>query len=120
MGLIYLDRKDFTLQAINLDSPKLGKKPSGPMVLFIKAEWCGHCIRYLPHYETFSKQFPKTKFLVLDSDGEGVAQMFKHWNELAHPVFQVNGFPTVVIYDEEGNPMHVVENRFALDQELKK
>ncbi len=120
MGLIYLDNKDFTLQAINMDSPKLGKKRSGPMVLFIKAEWCGYCRKYLPTYENFSKQFPNTKFLVLDTDGEATSKMLQYWNELALPAFHVKGFPTVVMYNEDGVPLHVVENRFALDQELKK
>ncbi len=74
----------------------------------------------MPHFEHYSAQFPNVTFAILESTEGNNDKMLEQWKELAGPNFSIRGFPTLVLYDGEGNPVRVVENRFALDEEIKK
>ncbi len=104
-----VNSSDFILQSLNparVDS-------AAAYILLIKAKWCGHCTRYLPDFEKQSVKFPNVKFLVLESTDND--HFVKSWSNLANPAFQVNGFPTVVLYNSAGMPVKQVADRMRLD-----
>jgi thiol-disulfide isomerase/thioredoxin len=109
---------DFILQSLDLSSPRI-KAPKGckGWVLLIKAEWCGHCRRYLPQFEEFSTKYPEYMFLVLEETNN--TRCIQQWKELISPLFTVDGFPTVVVYDQLGIGATVVPNRFKLGDYLQ-
>lgn len=108
---------DFILQSLDLTSPRI-KPPKGcrGWVLLVKAEWCGHCRRYLPAFEEFSTKFPEYMFLVLEETQN--SHCIRQWKELVSPAFMVDGFPTVVVYDKSGVQASIVPDRFRLDKYL--
>ena len=111
MGSIsHLSTKDFVLQNIITDDKK-------PIVLLIKAAYCGYCTRYMPTFETLSKQHKKIKFCVLEYT-ENQHLIDFQWRQLIHPVFEVNYYPTIVIYNADGMPYKVIENREMLGEYL--
>ena len=110
-----LDSRDFILQNIDTKSPRVRKASKG-MVLLIKAAWCPHCVQYIPEFETFSSQHSNYKFYVVEQTENNA--LLDSWKELVNPAFEVNGFPTVVLYDRDGTPINVVKNRFKLNEEL--
>lgn len=113
-----LASKDFILQNIDVSKMSVGSE-GRPIVLLIKAEWCGFCQRYLPEFENLSQQYKKIKFCTLEQT-QNETMLAKHWPALANPAFQVNGYPTVVYYDAEGNPSRVVDDRSKIKDDLKK
>lgn len=115
MPVIYLDQSDFTLQNINLESPKL--QSTDITFLLIKAEWCGHCNRYLPIYEQYSVKYPNINFCVVE-ETENSKLLNEDFKKLVFPAFKVEGFPTVVLYNHDGSPIKVIENRIDLDSEI--
>lgn len=118
MSLIsQLASKHFVLQNIDISKPSVGSE-GRPIVLLIKAEWCGFCQRYLPEFDNLSQQHKKIKFCTVEQT-QNETMLAKHWPSLVNPAFQVNGYPTVVLYDAEGTPLRVVEDRSKLKDELK-
>lgn len=108
-SIIHLSDKDFLLQNI-ISNDKLEAKP---IVLLIKAAYCGHCTRYLPTFENLSKQFKKIQFCVLEyTDNQHLIDF--QWKQLVHPSFVVKYYPTIVLYDKDGTPLQVIENREEL------
>lgn len=112
--IIELSDSDFILQSLNLSSPKISKKKCS--VLLIKAEWCGFCSRFMPEYKELSKQYSNVNFFIIDSDKS--QQLLQYWSNLANPVFEANKFPTVILYDANGNPMKEID-RTQIEQEIK-
>lgn len=110
----FVSEQDFVLQNFDKASPRF--KKGAQKVLFIKADWCGHCRTYLPEFEKFSIKYPNVQFLVLETEDN--KRLVSRWKNIAHPVFHIEGFPTVVLYDNEGAPIKIIENRFALNDEL--
>lgn len=104
--IAYVGENDFFLQNLNTDSPNVGK--ANAYIVLIKADWCGHCRRYLPQYEQFSVRFPKTKN----------ERLLERWTQLAHPQFKINGFPTIIYYNGDGKPVRAIENRMNLNKVL--
>lgn len=112
-----LSSHDFILQNIDVSRPSVGNEGK-PIVLFIKAEYCGYCTNYIPTFETLSKQYKKIKFCFIEYTKN--QSMFDiHWKSLAHAAYVVKGYPTLVLYDPEGNPIKVVEDRQNIQQDLK-
>lgn len=67
------------------------------MLLFFRANWCGHCTRFKPVWDEFKTEceqkslFPNVKIIELDIDQESSKEkMTKH---------NVRGFPHVVLTD---------------------
>lgn len=108
-----LEDKDFELQNIN---PKIiGGRDVG--VLFIKAEWCGYCTQYIPTFEQYSSQQKDTAaFLTLETTKN--EKKLEQWRNLQSPAFDIQGFPTLVLYSSSGFPIKVVNDRFNLEQEI--
>lgn len=106
-----LEDKDFELQNIN---PKLiGDKSLA--ILFIKADWCGYCTRYIPTFEQYSTQMKDVAFFILESTEN--EKKLEQWQNLQSPAFPIEGFPTLVFYGPNGSPLRRVEDRFNLDKE---
>ncbi len=113
--LIPVNQNAFILQDIDYSSIK-NAKPTYLTFLLIKADWCPHCVNYMPIYEQYSVQYPDVNFLVLESTTN--PEIIKWWSNLIDPVFTCEGFPMVVLYIHE-KAKKVVENRFALDEIIK-
>lgn len=112
--IAFLNDKDFILQSLNKSSPNI--ESASAYVLFVKAKWCGHCVRYFPQFEQEQLKYPKVQFLVLEStDNE---RMLNQWAQLASPVFEIKGFPTLVLYNDKGMPVKLIENRHDLGSVL--
>ena len=111
----YLGSKDFTLQSISFSNKEI-KKNAPCSVLLIKANWCGHCVRYFPEFKALSEKYKKINFLVVEKEDN--EQLLEHWSNLVNPLFIIQGYPTVVLYDSNGHPMKVVE-RQNLEQILQ-
>ena len=110
-----LTSNHFTLQSLDFNANPALNKNAKCSALLVKANWCGHCTRYLPEFEEMSKSYPKVNFLIVEHDK--CKSLLAQWDKLVNPAFKVQGFPTVVIYDSNGHPNKVVE-RNNLKQEL--
>ena len=113
--ITYVDGRCFILQNIDKQDPRILSNKRG-YVLLIKANWCGHCISYFPKFEEFAKNLSDHQFLVLESTDN--PDVLKYWSQLISPVFVSNSYPTVVRYDDEGEPLAIIKNRFKLKDEL--
>lgn len=110
----FVTAQDFILQSLDPNSPKI--ESNCKKILLVKANWCGHCRSYMPQFEEFSQKYPDAQFLVLESDDN--QRLLESWQHLANPAFPVNGFPTVVFYDENGRPVQIIHDRFKLHSYL--
>lgn len=71
---------------------KTGGSPQKEIMLF-KADWCGHCNRFKPTFDKVSEMLnSKYKFTVIDIEKN--PELTKQNN--------IEGFPTVLIKDNEG------------------
>ena len=112
---ITIDSNDFVLQSLVIGS-RVPKKTG--YILLIKWYRCGHCIVYMPIFEQFATKYPDIGFLVLESSTS--TALLQQWSELQRPAFKIDGYPTVVLFNGDGNPMHIIENRNDLDIEIMK
>ncbi len=89
MKPIELNPKDFNLNTKQVI--RNGHKPLN--VLFIYANWCGHCIRFKPIYS-------------LAATGVGSFINFYQFDEKKSEAvltaYKVNSFPTILILDNQG------------------
>ena len=113
--IIPVNASNFVLQNIDINSLNISVDN---YVLMIKASWCHFCTQYLPTYEQYSLKHNNIAFLTVEKDDN--EELLASWKELINPIFEVNGYPTLVIYDHQGNPIRVVENRSDLDMEIVK
>lgn len=115
--VINVSSEDFTLQSLNSIGTHLIKKDA--YVLLIKSFRCRYCIEYQPVYEQFATQFPNVGFLTLEASDNQL--MLEQWRNLIAPVFEVNGYPTLVILDADGNPTDIkVDSRMELNTYIMK
>ncbi len=112
---VQVSSSDFTLQSIT-NWQKIPKKDG--YVLLIKWFKCGHCVEYMPIFEQFATKHPNIGFLVIESTDN--ATMLQQWSELQKPAFEVNGYPTVILYNNLGNPYDIVKDRNNLSIEITK
>lgn len=111
---IQVDASDFILQSLNTIGTKLPAKAM--YILLIKSYQCGYCVKYMPTFEQVATKYSDVGFLLLEASTNG--QMIQQWRELDSPAFEVQGYPTVVMYGSGGNPDHVVADRNQLDVEI--
>lgn len=109
-----VSESDFVLQTLSRSI--VGEYRSDHYLLLVKANWCPHCVSYIPTYETISAQNPRITCLVLESTENET--MMKRWSDLVHPAFEVNGFPTLVLYDDKGAPVKIIKDRFNPTSEI--
>jgi thiol-disulfide isomerase/thioredoxin len=66
---------------------QLGGNNSKIELILFKADWCGHCKRFVPTWEKMQKKYKnKYNFITIDSNEK---EQLKNWN--------VKGFPTIYV-----------------------
>ncbi len=108
--------RDFILESIDVSNPYVNNEGKR-MIVMIKANWCRYCVDFLPRFEEFSNSIAGFKFYILEQT-ENEA-LLNQWKQLVHPVTGKIGFPTLVVYNADGTPLKIIEDRFHLDRELK-
>ena len=100
---------DFINGKINLKKPGL---------LLVRADWCGHCKKYLPTYKKLAKMFPDNgDFLIVDIESKqleksNVSSVLQNY---------VRYYPTLLFFDSQGNIKQKFEgDRENLSEVLKK
>jgi thiol-disulfide isomerase/thioredoxin len=82
------------------------KKLTGPCVIVIHAEWCGHCKDFMPVFD--NQIVPSNNFdeelkdlLTLSSVEE------KEYSNAKHLFGEIDGYPTIryITFDEKGEPL---------------
>jgi thiol-disulfide isomerase/thioredoxin len=76
-------------------------------VVWIYAEWCGYCQRFIPVWEELVRTTPSVKFMAIDAEGD---EFRKNGPPPGYP--PVRGFPTIWIIPPSGP---VVEYRQSRD-----
>ncbi len=110
-----LTAKNFILQDIDTHSIGAGD-PTKKTILLIKAQWCGHCNRFLSTFDHYSETMPQYNFSILEETKDNA--LLNCWKQLINPAFEVQGYPTLVLYDRDGTPIKVIQNRNNLENEL--
>jgi thiol-disulfide isomerase/thioredoxin len=72
--------------------------PRTPTVVWIYAEWCGHCQRFLPVWNELVTVTDGVKFVALDAEGEDFTRM-----KFPPEYPPVRGFPTIWIISPAGS-----------------
>jgi thiol-disulfide isomerase/thioredoxin len=67
-----------------------------PGILLIHANWCGHCVRFMPTYKKLSELLGM-KFLCLSIEHSELEK-----NSSLNKSLNVTGFPTMKFIDEKG------------------
>jgi thiol-disulfide isomerase/thioredoxin len=112
---IQVDASDFDLQSIK-NWQKIPKKRC--YILLIKSFRCHFCVEYMPIFEQFAVNHSDVGFLVLEiSDSP---KLMHEWKELYSPAYPVSGYPTVVLYNNSGDPEYVIKNRNNLTEDITK
>jgi thiol-disulfide isomerase/thioredoxin len=89
MKVIALSENAFDLSSKKLKSGGLTE----PTIVFIYANWCGHCRRFMPIYNDASKILGSmVKLYKIDSDK----------NQTFIKKFGITSFPTLLIFDKNG------------------
>lgn len=115
--IISVDSKDFILQSLNCVGSKLPRKAK--YILLVKSYRCGYCVQYMPQFEQFANRFPNIGFLTLEASINH--ELIDSWNQLRAPIAVVNGYPTLIIYDMNGNPEdYEIKDRNKLDEDIVK
>lgn len=108
-SVLELSAKNFVLQNLSFDTPQLKEALGKPTILFIKAVWCGYCRRYKNTFESLYLTLPKVNLATIEETTD--KNLLIQWKNLAYPAFEVQGYPTIVIYNREGMPIQVVDDR---------
>ncbi len=115
-SIIQLTSSDFILQSLIIDDSRIPKKDA--YILLIKSYQCIHCINYMPYFEQYSIRHKNIGFLTLEASDNNT--LIQQWNELNSPVFTIKGYPTLVIYNNNGDPDHIIEDRSEIVYEINK
>lgn len=113
---IQVDSKDFILQSLHTIGTHIPQKDA--YVLLVKSYRCGYCVQYQPMYEQFATQYPNVGFLILEAPDN--IQMLTQWQNLMSPIFEIAGYPTVIVFNREGHPLSVVADRTKINGDITK
>ncbi len=109
MKVLEITDNNFKNQKLNLNKPGL---------LLVRADWCGHCKRYMPTFEKLAQMFPHNgDFLIAHIESEEVK---KPNADKALSNF-VEYYPTILFFDKDGNIVQKFNgDRENLPEMLKK
>jgi len=62
-----------------------------PTLLFFHADWCGHCVRFMPVFDKFAKNINGGKLNIVKFNADKEQSFVKS--------FRVEGFPTIMLHD---------------------
>jgi protein disulfide-isomerase-like protein len=62
-----------------------------PTLLFFHADWCGHCQRFMPIFDKFSKNINGGKLNIVKFDADKEKNYVKS--------FGIQGFPSILLYE---------------------
>ena len=86
-------------------------------IYLFKANWCGHCHKFIPEFEKFQKELEKNKsdvdVQILDADDKSpeIVKLFEKYD--------VKGFPTVVFVDGDNNKFETYDGDRNTDALMK-
>jgi protein disulfide-isomerase-like protein len=64
---------------------------NNPTLILFHADWCGHCNRFMPTFDQFSKAVNKKKLNIIKLNADT--------NSSAVKSFNVEGFPTLLLME---------------------
>lgn len=114
-----LNASNFILQNIDLQSPELKNTSYDIIVLLVKANWCGFCTAYLPVFRQNSFKGDNVGYMVVESTEHDNDILIEQWKHLVNPVFTINSYPSIVIYNRNGSPLGPVE-RTQLQESIQR
>lgn len=82
-----------------------------PGMLFVKAEWCGHCQRFKPVYSELSRRYSR-HFTFVHIDESSMSDSLKSG-------MNVRGYPTVLFFNRFGQIMEMYDGGRDLDSMTK-
>ena len=106
---------NFILQNINVSNKDFVNKKG--FVLLVKQNWCGHCTKYFPEFEKQALELKNSNIMCLYVEGTESPDILSAWKEIINPAFQINGFPSLFIFDSNGSFIQSVEDRDNLINE---
>lgn len=65
-----------------------------PGMLLVKAEWCGHCKRFMPTFERLNRRLGNNFPCVYIDESDMTGELARELN--------VRGFPTIMFFDKYG------------------
>jgi thiol-disulfide isomerase/thioredoxin len=101
IGMSSLDANPFrqgTGRSLKMLSTLHGQRASDPervMLVWIYADWCGHCQRMLPVWKSLVKRNPEIDFVCIDGDTPSLQSAAPE----GYP--EITGFPTLWIFARE-------------------
>jgi len=66
-----------------------------PTLLFFHADWCGHCVRFMPTFDKFAKNINGGKLNIVKFNADKDPNYIKSFN--------VEGFPTILLHVPKEN-----------------
>ena len=95
----YLTKEGFVASAEDFEQEISGEKV---LVLF-HADWCGHCKKFMPQWDTMSKEINDSESGVKLIKVEcGDASNNEKHSEIMKK-YSIKGYPTILSFDESGN-----------------
>lgn len=94
--------------------PKQVEGNSSKSIYFIKSDGCGHCQRMKDAWQEFSNSNPtnvKVKTLEAKNNADEIKELTKKFS------IDVNGYPTILIIDEETKEVHNFDDESDSDYE---
>jgi len=73
-----------------------GRQPGKRMVVWIYADWCGHCQHFLPEWKAMVRSTKDIKFVTIDASDAHAVQGTMN---LGYP--SITGFPTIWLFGED-------------------
>ncbi len=104
------DVSAFILQDLNISHPDI-KQGSKAFVVLAKQSWCGYCTKFWPDYERQSELLDKQRIQTLYIEGTQSPEILDQWKELVFPIFQIQGFPTLIVFNSQGRYVGEVAER---------
>jgi thiol-disulfide isomerase/thioredoxin len=105
----------FILNDLDLSNPVFYNEVNKYVILF-KMDWCHYCQQYIPTYNKFANLIPNVQFLYVE--GTTSPDILFGLSNVVFPEYTIKGYPTLIVFDNNGKFLKVVTDRFNLEKEL--